>query len=144
MTDRSFWWNKYDHRRTICQILVSGAGASVRAALFCLEPDLEPTQFGWSRSRLRDLGLLKLELPKKVVAPQHWVQDRRDAGQVGYRTGEMQDRWNAGQVECRTGGMQDRWDEGSVVDPDPINCPDPTIKSHKTRNKSSKLNRYFF
>ena len=27
--------------------------------------------FGWSRSRLRDLGLLEPEPPKKVAAPQH-------------------------------------------------------------------------
>ena len=30
----------------------------------------EPTQFGRSRSRLRDLGLP--ESPKKVADPQHW------------------------------------------------------------------------
>ena len=39
------------------------------AASFCLEP--EPTQVGRSRSRLRDLGHLEPEPPKKVVAPQH-------------------------------------------------------------------------
>ena len=44
---------------------------------------------------------------------------------------------------------------GSVADPDPVgsgpfsririrsNFPDPTIKSHITRSKSNKLNRYF-
>ena len=38
------------------------------AAFFCLEP----TQVGRSRSRLRDLGDLEPEPPKKVAAPQHW------------------------------------------------------------------------
>ena len=54
------------------QILLSGAGADVGAALFCLET--EPTQFGRSRSRLRDLGLPEPvpEPPKTVAAPQHW------------------------------------------------------------------------
>ena len=28
-------------------------------------------------------------------------------------------------------------------DPDPVPDPDPTIKSHITRSKSNKLNRYF-
>ena len=40
------------------------------AAFFTLEP--EPTQVGRSRSRLRDLGHLEPEPPKKVAAPQHW------------------------------------------------------------------------
>ena len=40
------------------------------AALFCLEP--EPTQVGRSQSRLRDLGHLEPEPPKKVATPQHW------------------------------------------------------------------------
>ena len=40
------------------------------------------------------------------------MRDRRDAGQVGYRTGGMQDRWDVGQVGCRTCGMQDRRDAG--------------------------------
>ena len=40
-------------------------------ASFCLEP--EPTQVGWSRSRLRDLGHQEPEPPKKVAAPQHCV-----------------------------------------------------------------------
>ena len=35
--------------------------------------ELEPTQFGRSRSRLRDLGLPELEPPKKVAAPQHCI-----------------------------------------------------------------------
>ena len=39
------------------------------AAFFCLEP--EPTQVGRSWSRLRDLGHLEPEVPKKVAAPQH-------------------------------------------------------------------------
>ena len=43
------------------------------AAFFCLEP--EPTQVGRSRSRLRDLGDLEPEPPKKVAAPQHWIFD---------------------------------------------------------------------
>ena len=47
------------------KMLVYGAGA----AFFCLEP--EPTQFGRSRSRLRDLGLPEPGPPKKVAAPQH-------------------------------------------------------------------------
>ena len=34
-----------------------------------------------------------------------WMQDRRDAGKVRYRTGEIQVK-----LECRTDGMQDRWD----------------------------------
>ena len=46
-------------------MLVYGAGA----AFFCLEP--EPTQFGRSRSRLRDLELPEPEPPKKVADPQH-------------------------------------------------------------------------
>ena len=28
-------------------------------------------------------------------------------------------------------------------DPDPINCPDPTIKSYESRKKFNKLNSYF-
>ena len=46
------------------------------AAFFCLEPEPEPepTQVGRSRSRLLDLGDLEPELPKKVAAPQHWLQ----------------------------------------------------------------------
>ena len=45
-------------------------------------------------------------------------EDRRNAGQVGYGTGEMQDmyrmrdRWDAQQVRCRTSGMQDGWNTG--------------------------------
>ena len=58
-----------------------------------------------------------------------WKQDRRDAGEVEYRTGGIQDRWVSGQVgfsfrtgglqlarqvECRTGRRQDRLDAGLV------------------------------
>ena len=38
------------------------------------------------------------------------MQDRRDAGRVGCRTGGMKDRRDAGRVGCRIGGMQDRRD----------------------------------
>ena len=38
------------------------------------------------------------------------MQDRRDAGQKGSRTGGMLDRRYAGQEECRIGGMQDSVD----------------------------------
>ena len=41
------------------------------AACFWLEPEPELTQFGQSRSQLRDLGLLKAEQPKKVAALKH-------------------------------------------------------------------------
>ena len=44
-------------------------GAGAGAALFCLES--EPTQFGRSRSRLRDFGLPNPEPPQKVATPQH-------------------------------------------------------------------------
>ena len=50
------------------------------------------------------------------------MQDRRDEGHEGYRTGVIrtggmpeggnQERWDAGQAGCRTGGMQDRRDTG--------------------------------
>ena len=40
------------------------------------------------------------------------MQDRWDAGQVGYRTGgiQPQDRWNPGKERCRKGEMQKRTD----------------------------------
>ena len=43
------------------------------------------------------------------------IQDRRNAGQEGRRTGGMKDRRDAGQVGCRNGGMQDRWDRIRVI-----------------------------
>ena len=47
------------------------------AALFGLELEPEPTQFGRSRSRLRDLEIpvpeSVPELPKKKAGPQHWL-----------------------------------------------------------------------
>ena len=48
------------------------------AAFFTLEPEPEPTQVGRSRSRLRDLSHLEPEpeLPKKVAAPQHWLNEQ--------------------------------------------------------------------
>ena len=49
-------------------MLVYGAGA----AFYGLE--LEPAQFGRGWSRLWYLGLTEPELPKKVVAPQHWLE----------------------------------------------------------------------
>ena len=48
-------------------MLVYGAGA----AFFCLEPEPTPSRSGRSRSRLRALGHLEPEPPKKVAAPQH-------------------------------------------------------------------------
>ena len=57
-------------------ILVQGTGAG----FFCLEP----TQFGRSRSRLRDLGLP--EPPKKVAAPQHCL--------LGFNTIKRAMDWN--------------------------------------------------
>ena len=44
---------------------------NVWSRLFLLEP--EPTQFGRSRNRLRDLGLPELEQPKIVADAQHWL-----------------------------------------------------------------------
>ena len=44
------------------------------ADLFCVE--LELTQFGRSRSRLRDLGPLEPVPPNKVTAPQHCKKGR--------------------------------------------------------------------
>ena len=40
------------------------------------------------------------------------VQDRRDSGMEGFRTGGMQDRRDSGQKGVRIGGMQGRWDAG--------------------------------
>ena len=42
------------------------------------------------------------------------IQDRRDAGQAGFRTGGIQDRWDAGLEGCRTGEMKDWRDTGQV------------------------------
>ena len=57
---------RHAKKKSLVLVLVYGAGA----AFFCLEP--EPTQVDRSRSRLRDLGRLEPEPPKKVAAPQHW------------------------------------------------------------------------
>ena len=44
------------------------------------------------------------------------MQDKRDAGQVGCRTGGMQNGSDAGEVGCRTGAwIQDMWDAGQGV-----------------------------
>ena len=60
------------------------------AAFFCLE--LEPTQVGRSRSRLRDLGHLEPEPPKKVAAPQHcFVSDTRVSS---CSVSDESNRWN--------------------------------------------------
>ena len=56
-------------------MLVYGAGA----AFYGLE--LEPAQFGRGWSRLWDLRLTEPELPKKVVAPQHWLEPKVFFGQ---------------------------------------------------------------
>ena len=42
--------------------------------IFFLWSRLEPTQYGRSQNRLRDLGLPEPELPKKVAAPQHCLE----------------------------------------------------------------------
>ena len=53
------------------------------AAFFTLEPEPELTQVGRSRSRLRDLGHLEPEPPKKVAAPQHWLRTYTRRSQHG-------------------------------------------------------------
>ena len=58
-------------------MLVYGARAGAAwSRLFLPGAELEPTQFGWSRSRLWDLGLPEPEPLEKVAAPQHWLQYR--------------------------------------------------------------------
>ena len=53
------------------KIVISGAvAAAAWNVFFCLEPDPEPTQVEWSRSRLRDLGHLVPEASNQVAAPQ--------------------------------------------------------------------------
>ena len=54
-------------------MLEYGAGAAW-SRLFLPGAGAGADQFGWSRSRLRDLELPELEPPKKVAAPQHWYR----------------------------------------------------------------------
>ena len=67
-----------------------------------LEPELEPTQVGRSRSRsrLRDLGDLEPEPepPKKVAAPQHWYR----CVLVLFSTVLKKLKWGPGPVKPRT------------------------------------------
>ena len=56
-------------------------------------PGKEPTQFGASRSRLQDLGLLELEPPKKVAAPQHCLEDT-----LGCSHGDILPSWDSNLV----------------------------------------------
>ena len=59
----------------------------------------------YSKTQDRRFGMQKM-----------WKQDRRDAGEVEYRTGGIQDRWVSGQVgfSFRTGGLQDKLNAGQV------------------------------